>query len=41
MDELTHTDSNGKAVMVDIGQKEIQRKKRQSYRPYQAFTGYS
>ncbi len=24
MDELTHTDNTGKAVMVDIGQKEIQ-----------------
>jgi cyclic pyranopterin phosphate synthase len=24
MDELTHTDNKGKAVMVDIGQKEIQ-----------------
>lgn len=26
MDELTHTDEKGKAVMVDIGQKEIQRR---------------
>jgi cyclic pyranopterin monophosphate synthase len=24
MEKLTHTDSKGKAVMVDIGQKEIQ-----------------